>query len=106
MPLDPLAERGFGARADEYERHRPDWPAEAVDTAVAELGLSRSSAVVDLAAGTGKLTRELVTRVGGVTAVEPSAAMREVLRASAPGVEVLDGTAEAIPLEDGSVDGV
>src|SRR5256885_16764632 len=104
MPLDPLAERGFGARANEYERHRPDWPAEAVDRAVDELGLDRTSTVVDLGAGTGKLTRELVARVGSVTAVEPSAAMREGLRAAVPGVEAVHGTGEASPLGESSVD--
>jgi SAM-dependent methyltransferase len=106
MPLDPLAERAFGARAREYERHRPGWPAGAVDRAFAALDLGARATVVDLAAGTGKLTRELAPRAGEVVAVEPSADMRRQLAASVPGVSVLDGTAEAIPLGDASVDAV
>src|SRR3954453_19493255 len=106
MPLDPLAERAFGTRADEYERNRPGWPAEAVERALSELGLARDSTVVDLAAGTGKLTRELVPRAGRVVAVEPSADMRRELAAVVPGVEAMEGTADSMPLADGSVDGV
>jgi ubiquinone/menaquinone biosynthesis C-methylase UbiE len=106
MPLDPLAERAFGTRAAEYERNRPGWPAEAVERALAELGLDRESTVVDLAAGTGKLTRELVPRAGRVVAVEPSADMRRELAAVVPEAESLDGTADSMPLDDGSVDGV
>lgn len=106
MVLDPLAEAGFGADADRYEAARPGWPAEAVDGALRALELGPSSAVLDLAAGTGKLTRELVTRVGRVTAVEPLEAMRAQLVASAIDAEVLDGTAEELPLADASVDAV
>jgi SAM-dependent methyltransferase len=62
--------------------------------------------VVDLGAGTGKLTRELRPRVGRVIAVEPSAAMREVLRSAVPEVEALDGSAEELRLGDASVDAV
>jgi SAM-dependent methyltransferase len=96
VDLHPLAATGFGG-AEAYDRARPDYPA----GAVAALGLSSShppARVLDLAAGTGKLTRAL--RAGGldVVAVEPNAALRE------PGA--LDGTAEAIPLADASVDGV
>jgi SAM-dependent methyltransferase len=62
--------------------------------------------VVDLAAGTGKLTRRLVPTGARVVAVEPLAEMREQLARAAPGAEVVDGTAEAMPLEAASVDGV
>jgi SAM-dependent methyltransferase len=71
-----------------------------------EFGLDRSSTVLDLAAGTGKLTRLLVARFARVVAVEPSAPMRDVLGEALPGAEAVDGTAEAIPLADGSVDAV
>jgi ubiquinone/menaquinone biosynthesis C-methylase UbiE len=60
--------------------------------------------VCDLAAGTGKLTRLLAATGADVVAVEPVPGMREQLAATAPEVELLDGTAEAIPLPDGSVD--
>ncbi len=106
MPLEPLAERGFGARADEYERARPDWPPELVDEVVRELGVTPESTVVDLAAGTGKLTRRLVSYARRVIAVEPSAAMREQLGAIVPAAEALDGTAEAMQLPDESADAV
>jgi ubiquinone/menaquinone biosynthesis C-methylase UbiE len=60
--------------------------------------------ICDLAAGTGKLTRLLVTTGADVVAVEPVPGMREQLSEVLPEIEVLDGTAEAIPLADGSVD--
>jgi ubiquinone/menaquinone biosynthesis C-methylase UbiE len=106
MPVDPHAERAFGSRADAYDRHRPGWPPEAVERALSELGLGRDSTVVDLAAGTGKLTRELVPRTGRVVAVEPSADMLRKLSEDVPAAEALDGTADAIPLAGASVDGV
>lgn len=106
MALDPLAERGFGRRARDYERGRPGWPAEALETVLGELDLGSAATVVDLGAGTGKLTRELRQRVGRVIAVEPSDSMRDVLRSAVPGVEPLDGAAEALPLADASVDAV
>jgi ubiquinone/menaquinone biosynthesis C-methylase UbiE len=106
MPLDPLAERAFGARAGDYERHRAGWPAEAVEQALAGVGAGPDSVVVDLAAGTGKLTRELVPRVGRVVAVEPSEDMRAVLEAQVPEAEALAGTADGMPLADASVDAV
>jgi ubiquinone/menaquinone biosynthesis C-methylase UbiE len=61
---------------------------------------------VDLAAGTGKLTRELLPRTGRVVAVEPSGDMLRKLREDLPGAEAIEGTADAIPLGDASVDGV
>ena len=88
---------GFARGAEAYELGRPGYPAEALDP----LRLSREVTVLDLAAGTGKLTRPLVASGARVIAVEPVAEMRAALPAS---VEALDGTAEAIPLDDGSVD--
>jgi SAM-dependent methyltransferase len=83
--------------AEVYERGRTGWPA-----AVAE-GIPGAT-VLDLAAGTGKLTRVLVERFPHVIAVEPLAAMREVGARLVPGAEWLDGTAEALPVPDASVD--
>ncbi|MFL5869438.1 MAG: methyltransferase domain-containing protein [Solirubrobacterales bacterium] len=96
----------FGSAADEYERGRPGYPVEAIDTLARELSLGPDSAVVDLAAGTGKLTRELVGRFGRVVAIEPLAEMREQLEQQVPGAETIDGTAERIPLADESADAV
>jgi SAM-dependent methyltransferase len=91
------AATGFSRAAAEYERGRPGYPAAALEP----LALSPDLVVLDLAAGTGKLTRMLVESGATVIAVEPVAEMRAELPAS---VEVLDGTAERIPLADGSVD--
>jgi SAM-dependent methyltransferase len=90
----------FSAVADAYERARPEYPAEAVPWLTGEPPLD----VVDLAAGTGKLTRALIAFGHRVTAVEPLAEMRERLEAAVPGTPALDGTAEAMPLPDGSAD--
>jgi ubiquinone/menaquinone biosynthesis C-methylase UbiE len=99
----PLAESSFGPNAEAYERGRPGWPVAAVDAVAARLGLDRSPAVLDLAAGTGKLTRLLVERFETVTAVEPADGMRAVLEREVPAARALDGTAEAIPLADAAV---
>ena len=88
---------GFARGADAYERGRPEYPADALEP----LRLSPDLTVLDLAAGTGKLTRPLAASGARVIAVEPVAEMRAALPSS---VETLDGTAESIPLGDGSVD--
>jgi SAM-dependent methyltransferase len=97
---------GFAHNAEAYERARPSYPAEAVAHVVGHGGLGPGRRVLDLAAGTGKLTRLLVASGAEVVVVEPVAAMRAQLSAAVPGAEVLDGTAEAIPLPDASVDAV
>ena len=96
----------FGRTAREYELGRPGWPEALLDRVVAELGLSSEAEVLDLGAGTGKLTRELVPRFGRVLAVEPDDAMRAVLEEVVPDAEALAGRGDAIPLEDESVDAV
>ena len=104
MPIDPLAERAFGTRADDYERHRPEWPEEAVERALRGAGAGPAATIVDLAAGTGKLTRALVRHAARVIAVEPSADMRRQLAERVPDAEILEGSAESIPLGEASVD--
>jgi SAM-dependent methyltransferase len=96
----------FGRTAREYELGRPGWPEELLDRVVAELGLGADAAVLDLGAGTGKLTRLLVPRFARVVAVEPDGAMREVLEEVVPGAESLAGGAGSIPLDDGEVDAI
>jgi SAM-dependent methyltransferase len=104
--MDPRAATGFARDAGAYERGRPSYPHDAVRRAVDELGLGLASTVLDLAAGTGKLTRALVPQVGRVIAVDPSGSMLAELRLRVPGAEVHVGAAEAIPLADRSVDAV
>jgi ubiquinone/menaquinone biosynthesis C-methylase UbiE len=90
--------------ADDYDSYRPSYAPEAVDWLVRTAGLKMRSRVVDVAAGTGKLTRLLVGAGLDVVVIEPSAKMRAKLVEVTAGVEVLDGTAESIPLADASVD--
>lgn len=90
----------FGAVAADYDRLRPSPAPAALDWLVP----AGCEVAVDLAAGTGLLTRALVPRVGRVIAVEPDDRMRAVLASRSPEVEALNGTSEAIPLRDASVD--
>lgn len=87
---------------EDYERGRPGYPREAIEVA----GLASSATVLDLGAGTGKLTRVLVSMFRRVVAVEPDDEMRRMLTQAAPDTEVLAGSAEQIPLPDASVDAV
>ena len=103
--INPLAAH-FGNVVDEYEDGRPDFPPAVVGAIAAELGLAPGARVLDLAAGTGKLTRTLLASGLDVVAVEPGAEMRARLAAGIGPERVLEGFAEAIPLEDSSVDAV
>ena len=94
--------RSFERAAAAYERGRPGYAEAALDA----VELSPHAIVLDLAAGTGKLTRQLVRRFGQVIAVEPLDGMRAVLDRLVPEAEILKGSAEAIPLEDDAVDAV
>jgi SAM-dependent methyltransferase len=96
----------FGRGAADYEYGRPAWPDAAVERAGEALELDRSATVVDLAAGTGKLTRALVPRFERVIAVEPDASMRAFLVQATDRHLVVEGTAEAMPLADESADAV
>jgi SAM-dependent methyltransferase len=99
---DATRARSFGAVADEYAAHRPGYPDAAIDWA---LGPAPGRRVLDLAAGTGKLTACLVGRAD-VVAVEPDPGMLGRLRADLPEIDAREGTAEEIPLPDASVDAV
>ncbi len=101
--VSPAAAR-FGDVAADYERARPGYPAGILDQLVARTGIGPGVTVLDLAAGTGKLTRQLAALGADVRAIEPSPGMRDQLRASVPGVPVFDGAAEAIPVADRSID--
>lgn len=101
--IHPSAE-GFQAAAADYERARPDYPDDAGRWLAHRLDLRGGRKVVDIAAGTGKLTRLLVATGATVVAVEPVVGMRERLAAALPDVDLLDGIAEEIPLKDASID--
>lgn len=97
----------FGAVAQAYAEYRPDYPADAVRWCTAPAGGDIGSLrVLDLGAGTGKLTALLARLGADVTAVEPDAAMLAELRRQLPAVRALAGSAEEIPLAGGSVDAV
>ena len=102
MELHPLAIQ-FASVAEVYERGRPDYAPAVIGAAAAELGIGPGDRVLDLAAGTGKLTRALVGHGFDVTAVEPQDQLRQVLREKAGRADVRSGLAEQIPLQDGSV---
>ncbi|MEB3983079.1 methyltransferase domain-containing protein [Mycobacterium sp. 663a-19] len=92
----------FGSAAAAYERGRPSYPPEAIDWLLPR----DARRVLDLGAGTGKLTTRLVERGLDVVAVDPIPDMLEVLHTSLPETRAVLGTAEDIPLEDNSVDAV
>jgi SAM-dependent methyltransferase len=98
--------RSFELVADVYERARPGYPAEAVAWISNRLDLRPGRTVLDLGAGTGKLTRALLETGARVVAVEPGDAMRAELERAAPGAEALRGSAEDIPLPAASVDAI
>ena len=101
---EPQQERSlsFGSEAAAYERGRPSYPPEAIDWLLPD----GARDVLDLGAGTGKLTTRLVERGLDVVAVDPIAEMLELLRGALPATPALLGTAEQIPLRDNSVDAV
>jgi SAM-dependent methyltransferase len=94
--------RSFDRAAEEYDRGRPGWPDEVLDV----VPVDTPATVLDLGAGTGKLTEVLARRYRRVVAVEPLGAMRAILERRVPDADVLDGRAEEIPLADAAVDAV
>jgi SAM-dependent methyltransferase len=92
--------------ASDYEELRPGYAPEAAAWVAERGGIVAGSLVVDLAAGTGLLSRQFVAIGADVVAVEPASNMRAVLAARVPQARVVEGTAESIPLDDGSVDAV
>lgn len=101
MGLHPLAER-FVDVADAYERGRPEYTSAVAEAIAAELQVGPGARVLDLAAGTGKLTRALLGVGLDVMAVEPQAELRDILIANVGVGRVLDGLAEKIPLPNAS----
>jgi SAM-dependent methyltransferase len=94
--------RSFGEVADLYQRGRPGWPLEAIEWLLGPAPLD----VLDLGAGTGKLTAALLKAGHPVTALEPLPEMRAILTESLPAATAINGRAEQLPLADRSVDAV
>jgi SAM-dependent methyltransferase len=101
LPGSDKPGRTFGRVAKAYARTRPPYSRAAIELAAQELGLTSEATVLDLAAGTGNLTRALREQFANVLAVEPDDGMRAQFEG-----DVMAGTAEAIPLADDSVDAV
>jgi SAM-dependent methyltransferase len=104
VAVHETARRGFASVAGAYEEGRPSYPAEAIEWLAAELELSPAKTLVDLAAGTGKLTRQLVPTGAGVIAIEPVDEMRDALRRTTPQADARPGTAERTGLPASSAD--
>jgi len=104
-PVHHAAQTGFAAAATTYAHARPGYPVDAIAHLVNRLALRPGARLLELGAGTGKLTTLLAPRAH-ITAVEPVAEMRAILRERLPAIEVLDGRAEAIPALDSAFDAV
>lgn len=100
------ASDGYALASKAYARGRPDYPPEISAWLAGVLGLGDSKTVIDLGAGTGKFTRELIATGATVIAVEPVEQMLEMLHAELPSVQALEGSATCIPVPDSSADAV
>ncbi|WP_233238184.1 class I SAM-dependent methyltransferase [Bordetella sp. LUAb4] len=100
------AASGYTTVAEAYVRGRPEYPQELTDWLRDEIGLGRGARVVDLGAGTGKMTPRLLATGADVVAIEPVTQMLDKLSTTYPRVEALTGAAQAIPLADCEVDAV
>ncbi|MEV4667227.1 class I SAM-dependent methyltransferase [Microbacterium sp. LWO12-1.2] len=98
--VDDALARSFESIGADYDRYRPGFP----DLAAEVIIPAAVRSVLDLGAGTGKFTELLTGRAARVLAVEPSEAMLGVLRQKLPAVDAMNGSAERIPIPDGSVD--
>ena len=94
----------FGQAADEFERFRPEYPAALFECILSEVPSDRRDCAMDLGAGTGKVTRELVPHFREVIAVEPDPLMAEKIREQFPGVILRISTAEELSQSSTSAD--
>src|SRR3989442_7807121 len=105
MPVHPTATH-FDGVGDRYERGRPGYAHAAVDHIVAAFGLQPGATVVDVGAGTGKMTRLLMDAAIQVVAVEPLAGMRVEFERALTSVDLREGTADRLPIDDGEADAI
>lgn len=106
--MHAAAEAGYTRQTEAYVRGRPDYPAAAIAWLGERLGIEPGRRVLEVACGTGKLSEALLGRLESpdLVAVEPVAAMRARFADRFPAVELREGRAEALPVEDASVDAV
>ncbi|CAN5797001.1 class I SAM-dependent methyltransferase [soil metagenome] len=104
--MHPVASEGFERSVEAYRRSRPSYPPQAVAWLVEALSIGPGKTVVDVGAGTGKLTALLLPTGARLLAVEPLATMRAALAQDLPTVEALAGMAEALPVDDASADAI
>lgn len=104
MPVNPSAAAGFNAATGAYDRGRPSYPDDALAWMCDQAGVRRGALLLDLGAGTGKMTALLAGRGARVVACEPVASMRHALHASLPGVPVVASTAESLPFASATFD--
>jgi SAM-dependent methyltransferase len=102
--VEELRTVGFASASDVYERGRPGYPRALIDFLLQAIGERPAPLVLDIAAGTGKLTRQMTQAGARCVAVEPSASMLQVLRSTTPEAAALAGSAEALPIANASVD--
>ena len=104
MDIHAAAAKGFNRGGDAYERGRPDYPHSAIKYLLEVLKLEGDTQVVDLGAGSGKLTRILAQSDPGLVAIEPVDGMIQKFKSFLPDIPIYKGTAEAIPLPDSGAD--
>ncbi len=102
--IHQAAARGYQTAPEAYERGRPGYPSSSIDSMKDVLQISPTTTVVDLGAGTGKLAASLADSRANILAIEPVSAMRDKFSENLPDIPIFEGTAEAIPLRDLSVD--
>ena len=104
--IHTAAQLGFTNEAHTYARGRPEYPADLLPWLAQDMKLAPGKVAIDLGAGTGKFTKLLLQTGARVIAVEPVDAMRAQMATSLPRARAVAGSAEAMPLDDGSADAV
>ena len=104
--IHEAASKGFETAGDSYERGRPEYPATAVDYLTKKIGIGPGRKILDLGAGTGKFTKMIANLGAELHAVEPVRGMRVKFSSLLPEIQILEGTAENIPIPDASFDAI